>query len=70
MFSFTQSSGASFASNVKVGISTSLAILLHELPHEWGDYTILLASGLSKFRAAILTILANVKMMKKAFEIL
>ncbi len=43
--------GASFLVNVPVGIATTIAVLLHELPQELGDFGILLHSGLSKARA-------------------
>ena len=32
--------GASFTSSLGVGVSTSLAILFHELPHEFGKYNV------------------------------
>ena len=51
--------GASFATSFKLGLTTSLAILFHEIPHELGDYTVLLASGLSKSRAAMWNMAAN-----------
>lgn len=43
--------GASFISGNKLGISTTFAIFLHEIPHEIGDYAILRQSGNSKTRA-------------------
>ena len=41
------------------GISTSLAILLHEVPHELTDFTILKASGLSTKHAILLNFLSS-----------
>jgi solute carrier family 39 (zinc transporter), member 7 len=38
---------ASFLSSPYVGISTTLAVLLHEIPHEIGDAAILLQAGYS-----------------------
>jgi len=38
---------ASFLASYQQGLSTSLAILIHEVPHEVGDYAILLQSGWS-----------------------
>ncbi|XP_078366746.1 metal cation symporter ZIP14-like isoform X1 [Oculina patagonica] len=39
--------GASYSSSTYVGISTSLAIFCEELPHELGDFAILLSAGMS-----------------------
>ena len=38
---------ASFRASFEVGLSTSLAVLIHEIPHEIGDFGILLQSGFS-----------------------
>lgn len=43
--------GASFISGTKLGLSTTFAIFLHEVPHEIGDYAILIQSGFSKTKA-------------------
>lgn len=43
--------GASFMSSLKLGLSTTFAIFLHEVPHEIGDYAILIQSGFSKRKA-------------------
>uniref|UniRef100_A0A3Q3BR37 Metal cation symporter ZIP14 n=1 Tax=Haplochromis burtoni TaxID=8153 RepID=A0A3Q3BR37_HAPBU len=39
--------GASFTASVFQGISTSVAILCEEFPHELGDFVILLNAGMS-----------------------
>lgn len=43
--------GASFFVDTKVGIVTTYAIILHEIPQELGDFGVLLYGGFSKFKA-------------------
>ena len=43
--------GASYLVNMQVGIATTLAVVLHELPQEIGDFGVLLHGGFSKFKA-------------------
>lgn len=43
--------GSSFLTDVRLGIVTSLAVAAHEIPHELGDFAVLLASGFSRARA-------------------
>ena len=40
--------GASYAAGRSVGIITMVTILLHEVPHEVGDFAILIQSGCSR----------------------
>lgn len=46
--------GASFLAGQNIGIITTLTILLHEVPHEIGDFAILVQSGATKERAMML----------------
>nr|XP_020453281.1 zinc transporter ZIP4-like [Monopterus albus] len=47
--------GAAFSLSWKSGLATSVAVLCHELPHELGDFAILLNSGMSVRRALLLS---------------
>ena len=40
--------GASFLSGRTIGLLTTFTILFHEIPHEIGDYAILIQSGESQ----------------------
>lgn len=42
---------ASFAQDIRLGVVTTVAVAIHEVPQEIGDYAILLYGGFSKRRA-------------------
>jgi zinc and cadmium transporter len=44
---------ATFLVDIKLGITTALAIGLHEIPQEIGDFAVLLYSGLKKRKALL-----------------
>lgn len=44
---------ASFLVNIKIGLATTLAVILHEIPQEIGDFGVLLHAGFSKTKALI-----------------
>ncbi|KAM7354636.1 zinc transporter catecholamines up [Cochliomyia hominivorax] len=46
--------GASFLTGKNIGIVTTITILLHEVPHEIGDFAILIKSGCSRRKAMVL----------------
>ncbi|XP_053679661.1 zinc transporter ZIP10 [Anopheles nili] len=52
--------GAAFAIAPVTGLATSFAILCHELPHELGDFALLLQTGVSIRRAIYLNIVSSV----------
>jgi zinc and cadmium transporter len=43
--------GASFLVSIPVGIATTLAVILHEIPQEIGDFAVLIHAGYTKKRA-------------------
>jgi zinc and cadmium transporter len=49
---------ASFMVSVPVGIATTLAVILHEIPQEIGDFAVLLHSGYTRKRALWLNFLS------------
>lgn len=52
--------GVSYNSGLAVGLSTSIAILCHELPHEIGDFAVLIKNGMSIRRAVLYNTLSSV----------
>ncbi|XP_035790495.1 metal cation symporter ZIP14-like [Anopheles albimanus] len=52
--------GGAFAIDPVMGLATSFAILCHELPHELGDFALLLQTGVSIRRAIFLNIVSSV----------
>jgi zinc transporter ZupT len=52
--------GVSYSSSFTVGISTSIAILCHELPHEIGDFAVLIKSGMTIKRAVLYNTLSSI----------
>lgn len=52
--------GAAFASAPVTGLATAFAVLCHELPHELGDFALLLQTGVSIRRAIYLNIVSSV----------
>jgi zinc and cadmium transporter len=51
---------SAFLVNINLGIVTALSMLLHCLPQEMGTFSVLLHSGVSKFRAYILNIASSI----------
>ncbi len=50
---------AAFLTDIKLGIATSLAVAVHEIPKEVGDFAILIASGYSQKKAILYNVLAS-----------
>jgi len=47
---------ASFLVSNTVGLSTTVAVFVHEIPHEIGDYAILVQSGFTKKKAMLIQV--------------
>lgn len=52
--------GASYLAGNSIGVVTTITILLHEVPHEIGDFAILVKSGCSKRKAMALQLVTAV----------
>lgn len=59
--------GVSFNSSFELGVSTTLAVLVHELPQEVGDLAILLSAGIPKRRAVLLNFCSALAIIPGAF---
>jgi zinc and cadmium transporter len=51
--------GAAVFTSIPVAVSTAIAVLAHEIPHEVGDFAILLHAGYSRGRALAFNALAE-----------
>ncbi len=51
--------GAVFLTDIKVGIAATLAIVFHEIPHEIGNFTVLIYGGFSRYRALLFNFLSS-----------
>ena len=52
--------GAAFSASISSGLSTSIAVFCHELPHELGDFAILLNSGMTIKQAVVYNIVSTI----------
>ena len=50
---------AAFLTDLKLGITTTLAIMAHEIPQEVGDFTVLLKAGYGRRRALLLNLASS-----------
>uniref|UniRef100_A0A7C6ENW1 ZIP family metal transporter n=1 Tax=candidate division WOR-3 bacterium TaxID=2052148 RepID=A0A7C6ENW1_UNCW3 len=50
--------GASYSVNIPIGIATTIAVILHEIPQEIGDFGVFLHGGLSINKALMLNFLS------------
>lgn len=59
--------GASYLAGNNIGLITTITILLHEVPHEIGDFAILIKSGCSKRKAMALQLVTAVGALSGTF---
>ncbi|XP_012171882.1 zinc transporter foi isoform X2 [Bombus terrestris] len=52
--------GAAFSANIAGGFSTAIAVFCHELPHEIGDFAVLLKAGMSAKQAVFYNVLSSI----------
>jgi len=52
--------GAAFGGSTAAGFSTTIAVFAHELPHELGDFAVLISSGLSVKTTLMLSMFTSV----------
>ena len=51
--------GAAYAVSISVGLGTTIAIVLHEIPQELGDFGVLIHAGFSRTRALVFNFLSG-----------
>lgn len=49
--------GASYMTSIPIGVTTTIAVLLHEIPQEIGDFGVLIHAGFSRRRALLFNFL-------------
>jgi zinc and cadmium transporter len=57
---------ASFVTDMRLGVITTLAVAAHEIPQEIGDFGILVYGGFSKFKALLFNLLSALTAMAGA----
>lgn len=50
--------GASYLAGFSVGLATTLAVILHEIPHELGDFSVLVKAGFKPLKALFFNFLS------------
>ena len=52
--------GVSYLISIPLGVATTTAVVLHEIPHEFGDFAVLIHGGLSKKKALLYNFLSAI----------
>ncbi|THD28422.1 Zinc transporter foi [Fasciola hepatica] len=52
--------GAAFAQSISGGLSTAVAVFCHELPHELGDFAVLLKTGMGIKKALLFNVVSSI----------
>jgi len=55
--------GATFLTNVRLGVVLAIAIIAHQIPQQVGDISVLLSAGLGRRRALLLSALSGATMV-------
>jgi zinc and cadmium transporter len=50
--------GASYLAGTSIGLATTLAVVLHEIPHELGDFSVLVNAGFKPIKALVYNFLS------------
>jgi len=59
--------GASYLVSIPVGISTTLAVVLHEIPQEIGDFSVLIHGGFTRWKALLFNFVSALTAILGAF---
>jgi zinc and cadmium transporter len=51
--------GAAYSVSISVGLATTIAVILHEIPQELGDFGVLINAGFSRARALVFNFLSG-----------
>ncbi|MDD5055503.1 MAG: ZIP family metal transporter [Candidatus Peribacteraceae bacterium] len=61
---------AAFMADIRLGVATTIAVILHEIPQEIGDFSILIHSGFTVARALFLNFLSALSSVAGALAVL
>lgn len=61
--------GASYLVSIEVGVATTIAVILHEIPQEIGDFGVLIHAGYSKTKALFLNFVSAIISVLGVFSI-